>query len=241
MDASLEPADAADAKKRAAGTKAVDLIESGMRIGLGTGSTARYVAEEIAARLRDGRLADVACVPTSEHTRSYAESLAVQLTTLEESAVLDIAIDGADEIDPHLDLIKGAGGALLREKIVASAARRFVVVADEAKRVQRLGERAAVPIEVVRFGWKTHLPAIQRLGGRAELRVTPSGDPFVTDEGNVILDTRFDRIEQPRELEQEIRGRPGVVEVGLFLAMATVAILGTDSGTYTLTRPNSPA
>jgi ribose 5-phosphate isomerase A len=232
---------AQDAKKRAAGTKAVDLIESGMRVGLGTGSTARCVAEELAARLRDGRLADVACVPTSEQTRALAESLAIPLTTLEDYPTLDIAIDGADEIDPNLDLIKGAGGALLREKIVAAAARRFVVVADEGKRVQRLGERAAVPIEVVRFGWKTHLAPILRLGCRTELRTTPSGEPYLTDEENYILDTWFDHITQPRGLEQAIRSRPGIVEIGLFLGMADLAIVGTDSGAYTMSRPDPPA
>jgi ribose 5-phosphate isomerase A len=238
MDAESQPA-AQDAKKRAAGTKAVDLIESGMRVGLGTGSTARYVAEELAARLRDGRLIDVACVPTSEQTRAHAESLEIPLTTLEDHPVLDIAIDGADEIGPNLDLIKGAGGALLREKIVAAAAKRFIVVADEAKRVQRLGERAAVPIEVVRFGWKTHVGPIQRLGCRTELRTKDSGEPYLTDEENYILDTWFDHIAQPAGLEEAIRSRPGIVEIGLFLGMASMAILGTETGTYTLTRPGT--
>jgi ribose 5-phosphate isomerase A len=239
MDSKVEPAQARDAQKRAAGTRAVDLIASGMRVGLGTGSTARCVAEEIAARLRDGRLSDVACVPTSERTRALAQSLAVPLTTLEDHPTLDIAIDGADEIDPSLDLIKGAGGALLREKIVAAAARHFVVVGDDSKRVQRLGEKAAVPVEVVRFGWKTHLPIIERLGGFAALRQSPAGDPFLTDEENYILDVRFEFAVDAREVNRSLRERPGVVETGFFLGMAGMAILGTDSGTLLLDRPDA--
>jgi ribose 5-phosphate isomerase A len=226
-----------EARKRAAAARAVELLQSGMAVGLGTGSTARFVAEEIAARLRDGRLRDLACVPTSEATRSHAETLGIPLTTLDDHPTLDIAIDGADEIDPNLNLIKGAGGALLREKIVACAATRFIVVGDDSKRVNRLGELAALPIEVVRFGWKTHVPAIKALGGQVALRVTKSGAPFLTDEENYILDARFDRMGDPGTLQDAIRARAGVVETGLFLGIAAFAIVGTASGTEILTAP----
>ncbi len=226
-------------RKRAAAARAVDYVQAGMAVGLGTGSTARFVAEEIALRLADGRVRDIICIPTSEGTRAVAEALAIPLTTLEERTILDIAIDGADEVTPNLDLVKGAGGALLREKIVAASAALFVVVVDDSKLVNRLGEKASVPIEVVRFGWKTHLPAIRNLGGQPKLRVTPSGEPFITDEGHFILDARFNRIENPVTLESALRRRAGVVETGLFLGMAHIVAVGTADGVEIL-KPDWP-
>jgi len=230
---------ARDAEKRAAGVRSVDFVRSGMAVGLGTGSTARFVAEELAARLQDGRLRDIVCVPTSSRTRDLAESLGIALTTLDERESLDIAIDGADEVDPDLNLIKGAGGALLHEKIVAAAARQFVVVADESKLVHRLGEHAGVPIEVVRFGWKPHLGRLEALGCRASLRTAPSGEPFLTDEGNFILDARFGDLSNPAEVDRTVKSWPGVVETGLFLNMADVVVVGRDGGTRMIGRPDS--
>lgn len=234
---SKEAADQKESRKRAAAVRAVGLIESGMAVGLGTGSTARFVAEEIAARLRAGSLRNIVCVPTSEQTRSLADALGIPLTSLDERMILDIAIDGADEVDSTLDLIKGAGGALLREKIVACAASRFVVVVDDSKLVRRLGERAAIPIEVIRFGWKTHVSAIEALGGHVTRRLTMSGEPFLTDEENYILDARFEDIRDPSALQDAIRDRAGVVETGLFLGMVSSVIVGTPAGTAILTRP----
>jgi ribose 5-phosphate isomerase A len=222
--------------KRAAAERAADYIGNGMAVGLGTGSTARYVAEEISARLRNGRLRDIACAPTSERTRALAETLGIQLTTLENNPVLDIAIDGADEVDPHLDMIKGAGGALLREKIVGQAARQYIIAVDESKLVTQLGKKTPIPIEVVKFGWRTQIPAIEALGGKPTLRVTDSGEPYVTDEGNVILDTTFDQAFDPAALLTAVRSRPGVAEVGLFLGMANLVVVGKRAGVEVLSK-----
>ena len=216
-----------EARKQAAAMRAVDYVWSGMAVGLGTGSTARFVAEEIATRVRDGRLRDIVCIPTSERTRALAKELGIPFATLDGHPHLDLAIDGADEVAPNLDVIKGAGGALLREKIVAAAAARFIVVVDDSKLVSRLGEKAAVPIEVVRFGWQTHLSAIESLGGQPVLRTNADGQPFITDEGHFIVDARFDPMIDPYAVAEAIRRRPGVVETGLFLGMASIVVVGS--------------
>lgn len=229
----------ADRQKQAAAERAADYVRPGMAIGLGTGTTAAHLVRELAARLADGRLRDIVGVPTSERTRTLAEQLGVPLNTLDERPHLDVAIDGADEIAPNLDLIKGAGGALLREKMVATAATLFIVVGDASKRVERLGERFPVPVEVVKFGWKTQAAFLQSLGGAPALRVTPSGQPYVTDEGHYILDTRFPSIPDPLLLAAEIKARPGIVESGLFPGIAGLALVGTERGVDVL-RPAGP-
>lgn len=226
----------ADAQKTAAAARAVALIESGMRVGLGTGSTARHVVELLAAALRKGALHNVVCVPTSRATEKQARELEVPLATLDSVTHLDLTIDGTDEVTPQLDLVKGLGGALLWEKIVARASARLVIVADESKEVARLGTRAPLPVEVVPFGWRTHIDTIEALGARPVLRGDKDG-AFVTDGGHYILDLHFENgITDASALEDGLRARPGVVASGLFLGMADTVFIGTADGVRTLTR-----
>jgi ribose 5-phosphate isomerase A len=215
-----------DRQKRVAAERAVEYIEDGMRLGLGTGSTARHVLDVIAERRARGELVDLAGVPTSSATAEYAASLGIPLITLDAAAFLDLVIDGADEFDPSLDLIKGLGGALLWEKIVAAAARRFIVVVDESKRVSRLGTRAPVPVEVVPFGWRTQLDRCRAVGAEPTLRVGKDGTPLLTDGGHYIIDCVFPAgIADAAAVEHDLRRFPGIVETGLFLGMAHVVIV----------------
>ena len=204
-----------------------------MRLGLGTGSTARHVLDVIGERIRDGELRDIVGVVTSRTTENQARALKIPVKPLDEIIELDLAIDGADEVDPHLDLIKGLGGALLWEKIVATAAERFVVVVDDSKLVKQLGERAPVPVEVVPFGYTTHVRMVELdLNGTATLRKQSDGSLFVTDGGHYILDCRFpDGMEDPADLDVAFKSRPGVVETGLFLHLTTSVIVAGSNGT----------
>lgn len=221
--------------KHAAAVRALDEVESGMRLGLGTGSTVAHFLDVLGDALREGALRELVGVPTSEWTASRSRELGIPLSTLDETPVLDLCVDGADEVDPRLDLVKGLGGALLREKMVAAASHRFVVMVDEAKLVHRLGTRAPLPVEVVPFAWTVHLKALEALGGSPVLRTTPGGDPYRTDNGNLILDVSFpDGIGDPEELEQAIRGRAGVVETGLFLGMASSVMVAAPEGVRVL-------
>jgi ribose 5-phosphate isomerase A len=215
-----------NAKERAA-EHGAGLVQSGMVLGLGSGSTATLMVQAIGRKLTAGSLRDVRGVPTSSAIAAVARASGVPLTTLEQDPHLDLDLDGADEVDPGLNLIKGLGGALLWEKIVATASRRLVILADASKLVSRLGTKAPLPVEVVPFGWKSHLGFIEGLGGTPALRRTGAGEPFVTDEGNYILDCRFDGIADPRSLEQALLLRAGIVGTGLFLGMAEQVILGT--------------
>jgi ribose 5-phosphate isomerase A len=222
-----------DAYKRAAAEAALAHVQPGMRLGLGTGSTAAHFVELLGARVAAGL--DVAGVPTSEATRELAERYGVPLTTLKDTPELDLTIDGADEIDPRLNLIKGGGAALLREKIVAFASKRMIVIADASKRVERLGA-FPLPIEVVPFGKESTRLAIQEvasaLGGPVEVSIRRAEDecPVVTDSGHVILDARFQRIDDPQRLAAELNRIPGVVEHGLFLGFASLAIVADANG-----------
>ena len=228
--------------KEAAARRAVEFIESGMKVGLGTGSTAAFIVQEVASRLKDGRLSDLQCVPTSERTESLARELGVPVTTLNETPVLDISLDGADEVTPEFYLIKGAGGALLREKIVAAASRRRIIVVDESKRVARLGEKAALPVEVSPFGWMTHLPFLAGLGATPTLRTAPDGSPFLTDGGHYILDCRFSGPFDPYDVQRQLEGRAGIVDHGLFLDYTEVVVVGragSDSMQDALGSPES--
>jgi ribose 5-phosphate isomerase A len=203
------------------------LVEDGMRVGLGTGTTARWLVERLAERVRDEGLR-VRCVPTSRQTEEQAQRLGIPLVTLGEAGGLDIAIDGADEIGPGLALIKGGGGALLREKLVASAARRFVVIADSSKRVEVLG-RFPLPVEVVRFGWELTARRVSGVTGvEPVLRRDGDGEPFVTDNGNYILDCRCGEIQDPAQLERGLKSLTGVVESGLFVGLAHSAIVADE-------------
>ena len=217
-----------DHLKRAAAERAIDFVESGMVLGLGTGSTASFVIEQLAARIASG-LAVVA-IPTSEHTADLARRLGIPLTTFAEHRRIDLAIDGADEVQrTTLDLIKGGGGALLREKIVAAASARFIVVVDQEKLVDRLGEHISLPVEVAQFGWQATAAALEKLGSVPELRQA-GGAPFVTDGGNFILDCRFGPIDEPQNTERAINMTVGVVEHGLFVGRSSVVIVATASG-----------
>ncbi len=215
--------------KRLAGEAAAELIEAGMVVGLGTGSTATYMIQALARRIQAG-LQITGAVPTSEATKQLARSLGIPLTDLDTHPELDLDIDGADEIDDHLNLIKGGGGALLREKIVASASRHFVVVADISKQVTRLGRNAVLPVETIPFAATPVNRRLQALGASVQLRQR-SNQGFFTDNGNVILDCTFaDGIADPPDLHARIRRIVGVVEIGLFLDMADQAIIGGPGG-----------
>lgn len=223
------------AAKRAAAERALDLAASGMRLGLGTGSTADAMLDALAERLRDGRLRDIVGVPTSEATACRAASLGIPLATLDREPRLDLTLDGADEVDPRLDLVKGLGGALLREKIVAASSSRMVVMADDSKRVGRLGERAPIPVEIVAFGQALVARRVRELGGEPSLRLGAGGRPFVTDEGHAILDCRFGPFDAPA-LAAALSAVPGVVEHGLFVGLATHVALAGPGGVTLLER-----
>ena len=222
--------------KRLAAERAVEYVEDGMVVGLGTGSTARHMLEVLAERLRAGTLEGIVGVPTSRETSRLARELGIPLTSLEDEPRIDLTIDGADEVAPDLSLIKGLGGALLWEKIVATASDRLIIVVDEGKLVERLGERAPLPVEVVPFGWTTHLAYLDLLGAQPTLRRSADGTPFTTDGGHYLLDCRFgDGILEPERIEREIRQRVGVVETGLFLGLADVVVVGGEAGVRVLT------
>jgi len=219
--------------RRAAAARAVDLVTDGMRIGIGTGSTANAFVALLGERVRAGL--DVIGVPTSEATRLAAEAEGIRLTTLEECPDLDLTVDGADELDDALRLIKGGGGALLREKIVAHASRRMVVIADASKRVGRLGA-FPLPVEVNLFGLGATRRAVEaafacvRCTGELTLRKASGGQPFVTDGGHAILDAHLAHIPDPEALSLALWGVPGVVEHGLFIGLADAAILAEAQG-----------
>jgi ribose 5-phosphate isomerase A len=219
----------ADAQKRAAAARALDFVRPGMRLGLGTGSTAAHFVDVLAERVRGGL--DVVGVPTSEATEAQALRLGVPLTTLEETPQLDLTVDGADEIAPDLALIKGGGGALLREKIVAAASDRMIVIADETKWVPRLG-RFPLPVEVVPFGLAATRRALDAAVApvRSTLRQGKDGHAFVTDGGHFILDVPLGRIADPGALAARLNQIPGVVEHGLFVGLAHLAILAGPDG-----------
>jgi ribose 5-phosphate isomerase A len=223
--------------KRQAAEQALSYVEDGMKLGLGTGSTAAKFVDLLGAKVKSGL--KVICVPTSEATRAHAAALGIPLATLDQYPALDLTVDGADEIDEELRLIKGGGGALLREKIVAVASERVVIIADSSKRVEILG-RFPLPIEVVPFG----LAATQRLivqlaadsgcEGEIKLRAGANGSPFLTDNGNHILDCSFGAIDDPEALDDALKLVPGVVENGLFLGIADVGIIAGPMGVEVL-------
>ena len=223
--------------KEMAAERGASLVGSGMVLGLGSGTTATLVVQAIGRRLREGSLRNVVGVPSSSAITAVARESGVPLTTLDEHPVLDLDLDGADEVDPNLDLIKGLGGALLWEKIVAVASKRVVILVDESKLVDRLGTKAPLPVEVIPFGWRTHIPFVESLGGKPELRTNADGRPFVTDEGNYVLHCRFDGIPDPAGLEARLRSRPGVTGTGLFVGIAHQVIIGRAGGVEVRTRP----
>jgi ribose 5-phosphate isomerase A len=212
-----------EAQKQAAAERALELIRPGTIIGLGTGSTARYFIEALAGKVRNGL--KIQTVATSAESRTQAEAGGIPIIERVDGS-LDLAVDGADEIDPAVNCVKGRGGALLREKVVAHASRRFVLIADESKLVGRLG-RGPVPIEVLPFLWEATSRSIESLGGRPELRMA-AGQPFKTDNGNLVLDTSFGAVDAA--LGVALHAIPGVLEHGLFFGMARAAIVGSATG-----------
>ncbi len=214
--------------KRQAAWRAVGFVGDGMVVGLGHGSTAAFAVERIAERLRAGELAGIVCVPCSEEVAALAERLGIPLTTLDDHPSIDVTIDGADEVDAEMNLIKGGGGSLLREKIVASASAREIIVVDGSKLSTRLGTRFALPVEVVPFAWTVEAAALEALGAHVLRR--GGDDPFLTDQSNFILDCDLGPIEQPSEMSRRLDARPGIVAHGLFVDLATDLVVATERG-----------
>ena len=234
----------ADDQKRAAAARAIDYVRPGMRLGLGTGSTAKHFVELVGERVRAGL--DIVAVPTSEATHAQAKACGIPLTTLDETPALDLTVDGADEIGPDLSLIKGGGGALLREKIVAAASARMIVIADQGKWVATLGQ-FPLPIEVTPFGFGATLRAVEAAiasiqpVGPLSLRMAKDGEkagshPFVTDGGHWIIDAALGRIDDPKALARALSVVPGVMEHGLFVDMANIVIIGGPEGAHVVER-----
>ncbi len=222
--------------KQRAAEAALAFVRSGMVVGLGTGSTADFFLQALGAAIKSGRLSGVRGVPTSKQSERRAQEVGIPLVTLLECPHLDVTIDGADEIAPNLDLIKGLGGALLREKIVAQNSKQLIIIADATKRVDVLGTKAPLPVEVVQFAHECHLPFLKRLGAKPDLRRSADGSTFTTDNGNCIYDCRFSGIADARKLEAALLDRAGVVDCGLFLGMATLALVADDQKVVELKR-----
>jgi len=220
--------------KKAAAEAAASLVEDGMVLGLGTGSTAAFFLDALGRRLAEDGLRVIG-VPTSEQTASRARSLKIPLTSFAEHVLMDLTVDGADEVEVGtLFLIKGHGGALLREKIVAASSKRLVIVADESKLVERLGSLVAVPVEVVRFGWQATGRSLTEIGGNPSLRLGADRKPFLTDGGNYIMDCAFGPIANPKEIAHHLDHIVGAIEHGLFLGLAKEVIVGGREGVKTL-------
>ena len=221
--------------KRLAAERAVGLVRSGMVVGLGTGSTARFAIRRIGELLAAGTLADLVGVSTSAASTAEAERLGIPLVSDDWAGEIDLVIDGADEVDPRLDLIKGGGGALLREKIVAQTSRRRVIVVDDSKLSPLLGSRSSLPVEVTQFGWRAQQHYLESLGARVAARAAPGG-LFVTEAGNLILDCAFGPLAEPGRLAALLAARAGIVEHGLFLGMATDLVVAGPGGIEHRTR-----
>ncbi len=222
--------------KKMAAEKAVEFIESGMVVGLGSGSTAKYAVLEIARKLKDGELKNIVGIPTSNVTKKLAEENGVPLTDFSEVKEIDITIDGADEVDRKLNLIKGGGGALLHEKIVAQATKKEIIIVDESKMSENLFEKFVLPIEVVPFAAEVEKIFLESLGAKVVLRKKSSGKVFLSDEKNYILDARFKPTEDPEAIAEKLDKRAGIVEHGLFIGLANVVIVAGKTGVKILTQ-----
>jgi ribose 5-phosphate isomerase A len=227
--------------KQQAAEHAVEFVESGMIVGLGHGSTAIFAVRRIAQLLDAGRLHDILGVPCSLQVETDARELGIPLTTLNEHTRIDLTVDGADEVDPALNVIKGGGGALLREKIVAQASQREIIVVDDSKLSPALGTRWAVPVEVTPFGWRSQAAFLESLGAEIEVRESDSDTFFKTDQGNLILDCYFGPIADPIRLAARMDARSGIVEHGLFLGLVTDVIVADRQGIRHLRRQTDRA
>jgi ribose 5-phosphate isomerase A len=222
-----------DQEKEAAARASLRFVKDGQVVGLGTGSTAAYFIQLLGEQVKNGLR--IRGIPSSDRSREQAASLGIPLTTLDECPEIDVTVDGADEVDPQLRLIKGGGGALLREKIVASATKYYVIITDASKRVPVLG-RFPLPVEVIKFAQAVVARKIEALGAKVELRRGTDGKPYLTDENNHILDCRFGQISDPDALARQLSDMPGVVEHGLFIGMASVVLVANGSEVVELRR-----
>lgn len=213
--------------KQVAGERAIEFVKDGMVVGLGTGSTTYFAIKRLGMMVNEGL--NIIGIPTSLQTEKIAQESGIKLSNLEEHPEIDITIDGADEVDPQLNLIKGMGGALLREKIIACASKMEVIVVDPSKMVSILGTKSPLPVEVNTFGWKNCIERLKKLGCDAKLRRKDEAI-YITDNKNYIIDCSFEKIDEPKSLESEINNIPGVMENGLFLGIADVVIMGTEDG-----------
>jgi ribose 5-phosphate isomerase A len=217
-------------KQQAAEFAVTNFIRSEMLVGLGHGSTAIYAVEKLGQLVAEGTLSGISAIPCSQAIEIEARKLGIPLVEFSKHTRIDVTIDGADEVDPDLNLIKGGGGALLREKIVAQASRREVIVVDHTKLSGVLGTQWAVPVEVSLFGWQSQAGFLESIGGQPVLRRADDGTPYTTDQGNYILDTRFGPIADPPELAKTLKQRSGIVEHGLFIALATDLVVASPEG-----------
>ena len=225
-----------DEFKKQAAHRAVEFITSGMVIGLGTGSTAQFAVERIGELLRGGALKNITGIPSSDQTEKFAQSMAIPLTGLDEHPTVDLNIDGADEVDPDLNLIKGGGGALLKEKIIAQASRRNIIAVDDSKLSSQLGSLFALPVEIIPLARKTEENYLKSLGASVTLRTDEGGQPFRSDQKNLILDAEFGPIANLKELTHILNQRAGIVEHGLFIELADDVIVAGENGIEHLRR-----
>jgi ribose 5-phosphate isomerase A len=216
--------------KQQAAERAVEFVQPGMVVGLGTGSTAIFAVRRIARLIHDGGLKNIFGFATSRAVWKEAQGLGISMMSEDMPNSLDLTIDGADEVDPDLNLIKGKGGALLREKIAAQASRRVIIVADDSKLSPRLGTQHAVPVEILSFGWRSQFRYLESLGAQVKIRYNADGSPFVTDSGNIILDCNFGPIVNVAGLAARLSARAGIAEHGLFLGLATDLIVAGKDG-----------
>lgn len=222
--------------KKLAAEEAVKYIKSGMIIGLGSGTTTLFSLQAISKLLHSEKITDILGIPSSIKTAQLAQELSIPLTSLKEHPQIDLTIDGADEVDPNLNLIKGGGGALLREKIIAQASQELIIIVDETKMAPQLGTKWAVPIEVLPFAWQPEVLFLESLGAEVVLRENPDGAIYKTDQGNLIIDANFGTIKQPDLLSKKLHERAGIIEHGLFLDLATLIIIAGKDGIKKLTR-----
>ncbi|MBC7782749.1 MAG: ribose-5-phosphate isomerase RpiA [Burkholderiales bacterium] len=223
------------AKQRAA-EAAIRHVKSGMTVGLGTGSTAKLFIAALGAEMAAGRITDIRGVATSVRSDEQARALGITVIDLADAGHCDVTVDGADEVDPHLNLIKGLGGALLREKIIAENTKKMVVVVDDSKIVPHLGAKSPVPVEVVEFSHEISRRYLESLGCTVTMRMDDHGNPYITDNGNRIYDCRFDRIIDPIALDHAIKAKAGIVETGLFVGIASVIVVAGESGVREMVR-----
>ena len=230
MSETVKPADPQTALKRQAAEYAVRYVESGMAVGLGTGSTSIFAVRYIGEFVRTGRLKNIIAFATSQATWEEAVRLNIPMMSEDLPRSLDVTIDGADEVDPQLNLIKGGGGALLREKLVAQSTAREIIIVDESKLSPRLGTRHVLPVEVLPFGWRSAAGYLEKLGAKYVVRHTPEGKQYRTDQGNMILDCDFGPIANPAQLADQLARRAGIVEHGLFVGLAQVVVVSGPGG-----------